>query len=115
MAELRCARDLGVSRKRFNGWVPSGVDRVEWDDEERAWMLALRQYEDTRICPLCGMDMRICHDEDAFNSMYGDAEVTICFAHRARELALDKYAASGVVDAPHSQTTRLTLRENTKN
>ncbi|RIY26578.1 hypothetical protein CJI51_02995, partial [Bifidobacteriaceae bacterium WP021] len=35
---------------------------MEWDETERAWMLALDEYENTVLCPLCGMPSKFCHD-----------------------------------------------------
>ena len=111
LAALRCAKSLNISYKRFRGWTPSDGDTIEWDDTEQLWMLALDLYERTRICPLCGMDMGICHDEERFNSMFKGADVYMCFASQAREFALKRYGESGIVEAPHSQTTRLTPRQ----
>lgn len=84
---------------------------TEWDSTERDWMLALDMYEQQHICPLCGLDMSVCHDEDEFNRRYSRADVYLCFASQAREFAMKKYEESGVVEAPHSQTTRLVPRE----
>jgi len=33
---------------------------VEWDDTERAWMLALEQYRREVLCPKCGYPREIC-------------------------------------------------------
>lgn len=109
-AALRTARTLGISYKSFRGWTPSEGDTVEWDGCEQAWMLALDLYEQTHVCPLCGMDPAICHDEDKFKQLFDGADVYMCFASQAREFAMQRYAKSGVVEAPHSQTTRLRPR-----
>lgn len=93
------------------GWTPTEDDPVEWDEIERMWMRALNLYEATHICPLCGLDMSICHDENEFNKRYKHADVYLCFASQAREFALQKYQQSGLVEAPHSQTTKLVARE----
>ena len=111
LAALRCARQLGVSYKRFRGWQPTEDDHDEWDETEQAWMLALDMYERSHVCPLCGMDMAICHDEDRFHRMFQGADVYLCFAAQAREQALKRYQSSGIVDSPHSQTTRLVPRK----
>lgn len=102
---------MGISYKRFRGWTPTESDETEWDETEQAWMLALDLYEHTHICPLCGMDTAICHDEEKFEQLFDGADVYMCFASQAREFALQKYAKSGIVEAPHSQTTRLRPRQ----
>jgi hypothetical protein len=64
------AQSLGVSLKRLNGWEPARVTEheyddagrlfrsverveVEWDDTERAWMIALAEL-DGQSCSGCG-------------------------------------------------------------
>lgn len=64
------AHSLGVSLKRWSGWEPRqvteyehdeagrvvravSVREVEWDDDERSWMLALAQVK-ADACPGCG-------------------------------------------------------------
>lgn len=36
----------------------------EWDDEERAWPIALAEYE-SELCPACGRHMSICTDPES--------------------------------------------------
>ena len=36
---------------------------VEWDERERAWMLALAEFEAT-LCPLCGRPLSVCTAQD---------------------------------------------------
>lgn len=108
--ELKTARSLGVSLKRFRGWTPSPEDPAEWDDVERDWMLALETYERAHVCPVCGMDTRFCHDEQAVASAYSGADVETCFVGQLRERALRAYTDSGEVKAPNSQTTKLVAR-----
>lgn len=77
-AEVETAERLGVSYKRFQGWEPTTVytyddagrmvssqPEVEWDDTERAWMLALQTWRDTELCTLCGWPKDACHDPQA--------------------------------------------------
>ncbi|OZG57867.1 hypothetical protein BTIS_1108 [Bifidobacterium tissieri] len=60
-------------------------------------MLALQAYE-ARLCPVCGMDSRICHDETRFQSMRAKGRVEVCFARYERNRALDEYRGSGQAD-----------------
>ncbi|PLS23783.1 hypothetical protein BLI708_00385 [Bifidobacterium imperatoris] len=100
-----------MSLKRFNGWTPADDDAVEWDETERMWMLALQSYEN-RICPLCGMDTRVCHDQDAFEALRLKGEVELCFAAYERNRALEEYRGSGSPDpnASGALTTSLTRK-----
>ena len=111
VADLTCARRLGISYKRFTGWTPSEGDEVEWDEIERDWMRALHAYEQSVVCPLCGLDIRFCHDEDAVRREFAGGQVEICFVTEMRETAMRRYTESGEVKNPHSQTTKLIARE----
>lgn len=68
--EVEAAARWGISLKRLNGWEPAEVTdheydeagrlvrsttrrEVEWDADERAWALALIEYEASK-CPGCG-------------------------------------------------------------
>ena len=107
---MECARSLGISLKRFCGWQPSEGDNLEWDETERDWMRALRIHETRVQCPLCGMDVTFCHDEDAVRHTFAGGQVEICFVTEMREKAMRRYTESGVVKNPHSQTTKLVAR-----
>lgn len=64
-----------MSLRRFDGWEPRETTRhhyrkgrlvrsvtvrePEFDDDDRAWFLALAYWRDTR-CPHCGNDIRDC-------------------------------------------------------
>ncbi|MDY4677586.1 MAG: hypothetical protein SO360_01800 [Bifidobacterium tsurumiense] len=111
LENLRTARALGISYKRWLGWVPSESDSVEWDETERTWMLALSMFENSRKCPLCGLDTEFCHDEDRVHAAFAGGQVEMCFVSQLREQAMRKYADSGVVQDPNSVTTRLLARE----
>lgn len=75
--ELEAAERLGVSYKRFLGWEPvthyvyedgrlvSSQPEPEWDETERAWMIALETYRRDELCPLCGRPKQICQDPEA--------------------------------------------------
>ncbi|GAB2951861.1 hypothetical protein GCM10027280_45310 [Micromonospora polyrhachis] len=61
----------------------------EWSDDDRAWMLALAYYRDTR-CPLCGGDIRDCTAPE------DDVVVTVppprrCLATDELRLATDQH------------------------
>ena len=73
-------------------------------------MRALRAYEQRVQCPLCGMDVTFCHDEDAVRHTFAGGQVEICFVTEMREKAMRRYTESGVVKNPHSQTTKLIAR-----
>lgn len=87
--------------------MPTPGDSVEWDDTEREWMLALQSYENSRKCPICGMDISFCHDEQQVSAVFSGSDVETCFISAMRERALRNFAESGTVDAPNSQTTKL--------
>lgn len=73
LADVEAAHRLGISYKRFLGWEPTTVyeyddsgrmvssrPEAEWDDAERAWMLALDTWKTDRVCPLCGLAREVC-------------------------------------------------------
>lgn len=84
---------------------------MEWDATERAWMLALQAYEN-RICPLCGMSVDICHDEQQVERLYTQGRVELCFVTQLRNRAILDYEASGRIptDAKGAATTTLEPR-----
>ena len=73
-------------------------------------MRALRTYEQRVQCPLCGMDVKFCHDEDVVRGVFAGGQVEICFVTEMREKAMRRYTESGLVKNPHSQTTKLIAR-----
>ena len=78
---------------------------MEWDETERDWMRALRAYEQTVTCPLCGMDVQFCHDEDAVHHMFAGGQVEICFVTEMREKAMRRSTESGGGTNPEPQST----------
>lgn len=47
----------------------SSRPEAEWDDNERGWMVALAEYRDSVLCPLCGGPRDECssiENENAF-------------------------------------------------
>jgi hypothetical protein len=89
------------------GWVPHDGDTCEWDETERGWMSALQIYENSRKCPVCGMDTDFCHDEEKVRALFAGGQVETCFVGQMREQAMQEFAKSGTVLAPNSQTTSL--------
>lgn len=79
MDELKTCRKLGISLKRFHGWEPTASDSVEWDEGEREWMLALDQYERTKICPICGSPRDFCGDEQKVREAFKRGDLSVCF------------------------------------
>lgn len=74
-----------MSWKRFQGWEPvrttTTVDGVqtmvaepEWDEDERAHMIALAMWEDSR-CPLCGGPVEDCQSPEAERRFAGTPPV----------------------------------------
>lgn len=61
----------------------------EWDEQERAWMLALADYE-SRICPLCGRPLSVCTDP-ANEGKVKAALPRRCFFTTAVEQAREPY------------------------
>lgn len=107
MAQLKTARRLGISYKRFCGWQPTDDDPIEWDETERSWMLALDEYENTVICPLCGMPSKFCHDYLKVNDTFERAKIETCFVSAMREQAMEKYLKDDRPGTTRSQTTKL--------
>lgn len=68
----------------------SSRPEVEWDETERAWMLALDEYE-AGLCPMCGLPSELCQDPSA----EGRAEAGLpirCHVTTARIQRQDEYA-----------------------
>lgn len=53
----------------------------EWDETERAWMLALSEWREKHLCPLCGWPKSIC--QDPRNEGRFIAEGTRCYVTTA--------------------------------
>lgn len=70
-------------------------------------MLALQAYENAHVCPVCGMDIDFCHDEQQVRNVFKRSDVTTCFVGEMREKSMRAFAESGEVIAPNSQTTKL--------
>lgn len=105
--QLKTARRLGISYKRFCGWQPTDEDPIEWDETEREWMLALEEYENTALCPMCGMPITFCHDYLKVDNTFEKAKVETCFVSAMREQAMEKYLKDDRPGTTHSQTTKL--------
>lgn len=104
------AKSLGISFKKFLGWQPTEGDEIEWDEAEREWMIALQRFENSQVCPLCGMPKDFCHDEEKVRATFSRGGVETCFVSALREQAVSKFNKSGTVETPHSQTTKLVPR-----
>lgn len=91
---------MGVSYKRWHGWEPKRTIRPEpggaytilteseWDDTERAWMLALDEYERS-LCPSCGLPVTECSAPEAEFRIHADARVCWAAAHQLQ--AVDQW------------------------
>lgn len=79
------------------GRMVSSRPEVEWDETERAWMLALDEY-DASLCPLCGLPRSECQDPSAENRAEAGAPIR-CHVTTARIRAqeADKRAESGAL------------------
>lgn len=84
-----------MTYRRFSGWEPAESTEYEydeagrlirsvttrepeWDEQERAWMLALAEHE-SRLCPLCGRPLSVCTDP-ATEGRWKTAPPTRCYA-----------------------------------
>lgn len=70
----------------------SSTPEAEWDDEERAWMLALADYRASR-CPNCGGDARECLDPETEGEWVVPPPVR-CQARTAITIAQKPYGES---------------------
>lgn len=111
-----------MSLKRFYGWEPrttfeydgdrltASTTEVEWDDEERGWMLALGLYRD-RLCPVCGGPADECQApqslDEAKNGRYV-VEATTCL--RTKELRQDMDRMSDRVSEAESAALVFTTK-----
>lgn len=96
-------RALGISPRRFDGWEPRRYTTVaydaegrlsatvttvepEWDDEDRALLYALEDYE-ADLCPGCGHPMsESLHREGVPDPQY-QAAYAVCLGCVAKERA----------------------------
>ena len=60
----------------------------EWDGTERAWMLALHDYE-ASLCPACGLPADECHDP--LMPTRWTTRVDVCQTTLMREVAADEW------------------------
>jgi hypothetical protein len=113
--ELEAARSLGISRKRFLGWEPTttyqrddsgrvltSTVEVEWDDEERGWMLALAEH-DSDVCGGCGGYLSETTDPDAVYVI--DPPV------RCHRCTMRGYATSQAQELPQPQALYPVIRK----
>lgn len=70
----------------------------EWDEQERAWALALAAFEDS-LCPLCGRPLAICSAPEAEGRVTVPAP-TRCHVTTAVELARRPYRDDKKVSQP---------------
>lgn len=76
----------------------------EWDEQERAWMLALASYE-AALCPNCGRPVSVCSDPNSENLWRSDAP-TRCFAATAVLRSQERY--SDPKKTPHGRALSFT-------
>lgn len=83
---------------------------VEWDETERAWMLALNEWREKHLCPLCGWPKEIC--QDPTNEGQFVAEGYRCHVTTAIRRAQDALRNPGVgADAmPHQDAVTWSAR-----
>lgn len=77
----------------------SSQPEVEWDDTERAWMLALQQWRDEELCPLCGRPKDVCQDPSA-EFAFEVPPPTRCHITTALRQAQDTYMKGPHADHP---------------
>jgi hypothetical protein len=71
----------------LNGRLESSTIEPEWDETERAWMLARAAYRRENICALCGMPKEICRSRDTEGRVSVDFERCHVTAELARKQA----------------------------
>lgn len=119
---MEAAERLGISLKRFYGWEPrtayeydgdrlaASVVEQEWDEDERAWMLALGLYRDL-LCPVCGGPADECQSpqtlDEAKNGRYL-VDAATCL--RTKELRQDMDRMSERVSEAESAALVFTTR-----
>lgn len=106
-----------MSLKRFHGWEPTrtttyeydddgrllrSMETVEpeWDEDERAWVTALRLYRDS-LCPSCGGPVEECHAPITFDELRRGrfiVEHSVCA--RTRELRKAMKEAQETAEEP---------------
>ena len=95
--DLKICRQLGISYKRFLGWMPSRGDEVEWDETERNWMRSLAEYERS-LCPMCGLPRTICQDPKGELTLH--AETSVCWATAHMQQAMKRWTDANGRDNP---------------
>ena len=91
---MRVARDLGISHKRFLGWVPSDGE-AEWDEDERALVIASFEVEaetpghGIHLSDATSVEADPANREGAFKFVVGNPIVD--YAEKARRDAEDAY------------------------
>lgn len=96
------------SHRRIIGYTPE----PEWDDTERAWMLALAEYE-RGLCPSCGLPAEEC--QDPLMPTRWVAEVETCQTQLMRNMALSEYRKDHSGERPErldATITRVRPREH---
>ncbi len=106
---VETARQLGISLRTFDGWTPERETvyeydddgrlvrsrewvAAEWDETQRAWMLALADYEQSR-CTGCGGDVN--ETFDPANDGAWMAEAWRCHRCTSIDDGADAYANAG--------------------
>lgn len=78
------------------GRLVSSQPEPEWDDTERAWMIALEQYRANELCPLCGRPKSICQDPEA------EFAVTVPPPTRCHITTAQRRAQQSYMEGPHA-------------
>lgn len=114
-AEIEAARAWGISRRRFLGWEPRRITRYEhddegrivrsitetepeWDDNERAWAIALLEVE-ADTCKGCGQPLSETLQPEAYQG-YEASDGAACQGCKAVRRKQDAYAKAKDPDLP---------------
>lgn len=85
------------------GRVAASSREVEWDEEQRDLMVALQEFRDTKICPLCGGLKKFCGDSATERLI--EPTVVRCYVASRIEAERDKESAENVkVQQPSGRT-----------
>lgn len=77
-----------------DGRVAASSREVEWDEEQRDLMVALQEFRDTKVCPLCGGLKKFCRDMATERLI--EPTVERCYVASRIEAAQDEESADNV-------------------
>lgn len=91
------------------GRLVSSTPETEWDDTERAWMLALQRYRVEDLCPICGRPKSVCQAPEA-EFMFDVPPPNRCHITTALRRAQKTYLDAAHAPHPDALDWHVTLR-----